>query len=55
MIPDAVLSQLQNLVRIYEFNAFFEETAALAADLLEADGAARGAQGESCTTRLGRQ
>ncbi|MDA8113623.1 MAG: GGDEF domain-containing protein [Acidithiobacillus sp.] len=40
MIPDAVLSQLQNLVRIYEFNAFFEETAALAADLLEADGAA---------------
>ncbi|MHB1579771.1 MAG: putative bifunctional diguanylate cyclase/phosphodiesterase [Acidithiobacillus sp.] len=40
MIPDSVLNRLQHLVRVYEFSTFFEETAALAADLMEADGAA---------------
>lgn len=40
MIPDSVLNRLQHLVRVYEFSTFFEETARLAADLMEADGAA---------------
>ena len=40
MISASVLDRLQNLVRIYEFDAFFEETATLAAEVLGADGAA---------------
>ncbi|MBU2837746.1 GGDEF domain-containing protein [Acidithiobacillus thiooxidans] len=40
MNQESIISRLQHLTRIYDFGAFFEETAALAAEQLQAEGAA---------------
>jgi diguanylate cyclase (GGDEF)-like protein len=40
MNQESIISRLQHLTRIYDFSAFFEETAALAAEQLQAEGAA---------------